>query len=104
MAAGSYEENGDLEGVIPEDSISDLINSLEHNVTSEFHLATPSTFLNCGAGYMRMSEYRTCQTKGFVEANGADQEGEGLNETNRIKGDVTVHRQRESKEEGSDRR
>ena len=103
MAAGPHEENGDLEGVIPEDSISNLIDSLEYNVTSKLHLATPFTFLDCGPGYMRMSEYCARQTKWLVEADCADQEGEGFNEAHRIKGDVTVHRQGESEEEGGDR-
>jgi hypothetical protein len=104
MAAGPHEENGDLERIIPEDSISNLIDSLEHNVTSKLHLATPFTFLDCGAGYVRMREYRTCQTKGLVEANGTDQEGEGFNKANRVEGNVEVHGQGKSKEEGSDRR
>ena len=93
MTAGPHEENGDLEGVVPEDSISDLIDSFEYNVTSKLHLATPSTFLDCGACYMRMSEHCARQTKWFVEANGADQEREGFNEANRVEGDVAVHRQ-----------
>jgi hypothetical protein len=103
MAAGPHEENGDLEGVIPEDPISYLIDSLEHNVTSKLHLATPPTLLDCGAGNMRMSEYSACQTKRLVETNGADQEGEGFNKANRIEGDVEIHRQGESEEEGGDR-
>ena len=59
MTVGPHEENGDLERVVPEDSISDLIDSLEDNVTGKLHLATPSTFLDSGAGYVRMGEYRT---------------------------------------------
>jgi len=102
-ATGPHEENGNLEGIIPEDSISHLIDSLEHNVTSKFHLATPFTLLNCGASNMRMSEYSTCQTKRLVEADGADQEGEGFNEGNRVEGDVEIHRQGKSQEEGGDR-
>ena len=104
MAAGPNEENDDFEGVIPEDSISHLIDSLEYNVTSKLHLTTPSTFLNCGAGDVRMSEYSAGQTKRLVKTNGADQEGEGFNEANRIEGDVEIHRQGESEEEGSDGR
>lgn len=104
MAAGPHEENGDLKGVIPEDSISHLIDSLEYHVTSKLHLATPSTFLDCRTGYMRMSEYRARQTKRLIEANGANQEGKGFNEANRIKGDVQIHGQGESKEEGGDGR
>ena len=103
MAASPHEENSDLEGVIPEDPISYLIDSLEYNVASKFHLATPSTILNCGAGNVRMSEYSVRQTKRLVETNGADQEGEGLNKANRVEGNVEVHRQGESEEEGSDR-
>ena len=96
MAAGPHEENDDLESVIPEDSISNLIDGLEYNVTSKLHLATPFTFLDCGAGYVRMCEHCACQTKWLVEANGADQEGEGFNEANGIKGDIEVHRQGKS--------
>ena len=102
-ATGSHEENGDLEGVIPEDSISHLIDSLKHNITSKLHLATPFTLLNCGAGNMRMSEYSAGQTERLVEANGTDQEGEGFNEGNRVEGDVEIHRQGKSQEEGGDR-
>jgi hypothetical protein len=103
IAAGSHEENGDFEGVIPEDSISHFVDSFEHNVTSKFHLAAPFALLNCGASNMRMSEYSARQAKRLVEANGADQEGEGLNEANWVEGNVEVHRQGKSEEEGSDR-
>ena len=96
MTVGPHEENGDLEGVIPKDTISHLIDSLKHNVTGKLHLATPPPLLNCGACNMRMSEYSACQTKRFVEANGADQKGEGFNEANRVEGDVEIHRQGES--------
>lgn len=102
MAAGSHEENCDLESVIPEDSISHLIDSLEHNIPSKLHLATPPTLLNCGASDMRMGEYGARQTERLVEANGADQEGEGFNEANRVEGDVEIHGQRKSKEESGD--
>lgn len=102
MAAGSHEENSDLEGVIPEDPISYLIDSLEHDVASKFHLAAPSTILNCGASNMRMGEHSVSQTKRLVETNSADQEGEGFNKANRVEGDVEIHRQGESEEEGSD--
>jgi len=95
-AAGTHEENGDLEGVIPEDSISNLIDSLKYNVTGKLHLATPFTLLNCGAGNMRMSEYGASQTKRLVETNGADQEGEGFNKGNGVEGDVEIHRQGKS--------
>ena len=88
MTVGPHEENGDLEGVIPEDTISHLIDSLKHNVTSKLHLATPFPLLNCGAGNMRMSEYSARQTKRFVEADSANQKGEGFNEANWIEGDV----------------
>jgi len=101
-ATGPHEENGDFEGIIPEDSISHLINSLKHDVTSKLHLATPFTLLNCGASNMRMSEYSAGQTKRLVKANGADQEGKGFNKGNRIEGDVEIHRQGESQEEGGD--
>ena len=102
-AAGPHEENGDLERIIPEDSISNLIEGLEYNVTSKLHLATPFTLLNCGAGNMRMSEYSACQTKRLVEANGADQEGESFNKGNGVEGDIEIHCQGDSQEEGSDR-
>lgn len=102
MAAGPHEENGDLKGIIPEDSISHLIDCLEYDVTSKLHLATPSTFLDRRAGYMRMSEYCARQTKWLVEANGANQEGEGFNEANGVEGYVQIHRQGKGEEEGSD--
>ena len=104
MATGSHEENGDLKGVIPEDSISHLIDSLEHNVTGKLHLAPPSALLNCGTSNMRVSEYGARQTERLVEANGADQEWKGFNEANRVEGNVEIHRQGKSEEEGSDRR
>ena len=102
-AAGTHKKNGDFEGIIPEDSISHLIHSLEHNVTSEFHLTTPPSLLDCGAGYMRMSEDSAGQTKRLVEANGADQKWKGFNEANGVEGDVQVHSQGKSEEEGGDR-
>jgi hypothetical protein len=104
VAAGSHKENGDLKGVIPEDSISYLIDSLEHNITSKLHLATPFAFLDCGASDMRMSEYGARQTERLVEANGADQEGEGFNEADGVEGDVEIHGHGKGEEEGGDRR
>ena len=104
MTTGPHEKNGNLEGVIPEDSISHLINSLEYNLASKFHLATPPTVSKFGAGSIRVSEHSACQTKGLVEANGADQEGEGLNKANRVEGNVEIHRQGKSDEEGGNRR
>ena len=103
MAAGPNEENGDLEGVIPEDSISHLIDSLEDNVTSKLHLTAPPTLLNCGASNMRVSEDSAGQTKRLVETNGTDQEWEGFNKANGVEGNVEINRQRESEDEGGDR-
>ena len=102
MTASPNEENGNLESVIPEDSISDLIDSLKYDFTSKLHLPTPFPLLDCGASYMRMSEYCACQTKWFVKADSTDQEGEGFNKTNRIEGDAEVHSQGEGEEEGGD--
>jgi len=103
MTAGSHEENSDFEGVIPEDPISYLIDSLKHDIASKFHLATPSAILNCGAGNMRMGEYGMRQPKRLVETNSADQEGEGFNKANRVEGNVEIHRQGEGEEKGGDR-
>ena len=82
LAIGANKEDSNFQDVVTEDDIAFLVQSFEDDITSGLHA---TVLLGCES--VRMSENFLCETKGFVEADGAYEEGKRFAERDRVQWD-----------------
>jgi len=96
---GAKQHDGNLEGVLAQDGVADLTESLEEDVGSRLELVVWRDRRN----EVGMAEYSASETQGLVKADDADDERQGFGEEDGVHGDAERHGDWEGYEYGEDR-